>query len=196
MKKEQYKSRIFVVSGPSGCGKTTMIDKMLEDKVIDDLFVRVVTATTREPRDGEVDGRDYFFISKEEFKAKEAEGFFIETKEYNSNWYGTPRFYVERAKDEFKNVLFCIEVDGALKIKEYYPKDAVLVFIFPPSVEELTKRLSGRGTENEEIVKKRLKIAEKELEYCIHYDYGIVNDNLMKAVDDLRTVILAERLKL
>jgi guanylate kinase len=193
MKTPRYQSRIFVVSGPSGSGKTTMIDEMMKDSANASLFVRVVTATTRAPRPGEVDGVQYHFLSKDEFKKREAEGWFIETKEYSGNWYGTPKMYVERAKAEGKSVLFCIEVDGAMRIKEVYPRETVLVFVYPPSQEELRRRLGGRGTDSEEVIARRMAIAQEELRFADRYDHGIVNDELGIAVDELVAVITAGR---
>jgi len=193
MKDPRYTSKIFVVSGPSGSGKTTMIDAMMQDASVAQLFVRVVTATTRAPRPGESDGVQYHFLSRDEFKKREADGWFIETKEYSGNWYGTPKMYVEQAKTEGKNVLFCIEVDGAMRIKEAFPKETVLIFVYPPSREELRRRLGGRGTDSDEVIAKRLAIAERELVFAEKYDYGIVNEDLSVAVQDLVGIIRAER---
>lgn len=195
MKTPRYTSKIFVVSGPSGSGKTTMIDAMMQDACVSQLFVRVVTATTRAPRPGESDGVQYHFLSRDEFKKREAAGWFIETKEYSGNWYGTPKMYVEQAKAQGKNVLFCIEVDGAMRIKESFPKETVLIFVYPPSREELRRRLGGRGTDSEDVIAKRLAIAEEELKFAERYDYGIVNEELSVAVQDLVGVIRAERVR-
>ena len=193
MKTPRYRSRIFVISGPSGSGKTTMIDEMMKDASVALLFVRVVTATTRAPRVGEVDGVQYHFLAKDEFKKREADGWFIETKEYSGNWYGTPKMYVERAKAEGKNVLFCIEVDGAMRIKEVFPQETVLVFVYPPSRDELRRRLGGRGTDSDEVIARRLAIAEEELRFADRYDFAIVNDELETAVRELVAVITAGR---
>lgn len=196
MKRTNKKTRIFVISGPSGCGKTTLIDKLLKSDKIKDTFVKVVTATTRQPRKGEKDGKDYIFLSKSDFLKKKNRNWFIETKEFSGNLYGTPVKYISMARKEGKDVLFCIDVEGALKIKQLYPAQAVLIFIYPPSEEELTRRLKGRGSEPEDIVKKRLRIAKSEVKYSIHYTYGIINDAVFAAVQRLKTIILAERLKI
>lgn len=196
MKDPRYASKIFVVSGPSGSGKTTMIDAMMQDACVSSMFVRVVTATTRAPRPGECDGVQYHFLSKDEFKKREAAGWFIETKEYSGNWYGTPKMYVETAKKESKCVLFCIEVDGAMRIKEAFPAETVLVFVYPPSRQELLRRLGGRGTESAESLSQRMSIAEEELRLAARYDYGVVNDELTAAVDDLKTIVRAARMRI
>ena len=196
MKTPRYASKVFVISGPSGSGKTTMIDAIMQDASIKAMFVRVVTATTRAPRQGEQDGVQYHFLSRDEFARREADGWFIETKDYSGNRYGTPKMYAQQAESEGKNVLFCIEVDGAMRIKEAFPKETVLVFVFPPSQEELCRRLGGRGTDSAETIARRLAIAQEELTQAPRYDYGIVNDDLATAVLELRAVILAERTRM
>lgn len=174
------RGKLFVVSGPSGVGKGTLVGK-LKDR--DDVWVSV-SATTRAPREGEQEGREYFFMSREEFLSKADEGGFIEWAEYSGNCYGTPADKVEEQLEAGRNVILEIEVQGALQVKEKLP-EAKLVFIEPPSMEVLEKRLRGRGTESEDAIARRLDVARVEMGEKMKYDYTLVNDDLDRAFQEL-----------
>ena len=181
------KGIIIVVSGFSGAGKGTVM-KALTAKY--DQYALSVSATTRAPREGEVDGREYFFLSTEEFEKLIAEDGLIEHAKYVNNYYGTPRKYVEEKLSQGIDVILEIEIQGALQIKEQY-KDAVLLFITPPSAEVLEKRLRGRGTETDEVIKKRLSRAKEESVGIEKYDYIVVNDKLEECVENVHGIISA-----
>lgn len=180
---------LIVVSGFSGAGKGTLMKRLVEEY---DNFALSVSATTRAPRPGEEDGREYFFLSREQFEKKIAEHALIEYADYCGNYYGTPRDYVERKLAAGRDVILEIEIQGALKIKEQYP-DALLLFVTTPDAAELRRRLSGRGTETEEVIKKRLRRAAKEAEGIEKYDYIVINDDLETCVRQLHGIIAAAR---
>ncbi|MCS6777409.1 MAG: guanylate kinase [Chloroherpetonaceae bacterium] len=184
--------RLFVVSGPSGVGKDTLLDRLFPRLAG---VVRSVSATTRAPRQGEVDGVDYHFLTPEQFQQGIAHGAFLEYAQYGSNFYGTPRDWVEQRRAQGFDVILKIEVQGALEVRQRVP-GAVLVFIQPPSLEELERRLRARGTDSEERVRERLAIAQREMACIPHYHYLITNDEIEEAVDQLRAVILAERCRI
>lgn len=164
--------RLVVVSGPSGVGKGTVLNYVLENPN----FVYSVSATTREPRHGEQNGVNYFFTTREHFERMIDNGELIEYAQYNGNYYGTPKFFVDKMLSEGKNVVLEIEVKGAVQIKKKCP-DAIFVFIAPESRQVLEKRLRGRGTETEDVIQGRLSIAEKEIRSCLMYDYIAVNED-------------------
>ena len=179
---------LFVFSGPSGVGKGTLKAKLFEEFA--DRIAYSVSATTRGPREGEVDGKDYFFISRQEFERRVKNNEFLEHAEFAGNCYGTPRAYVEKLLDSGMNVVLEIDVQGALQVMKSMP-ECVSVFILPPSFEELEHRLRGRGTETEEKVRERLETAKRELPYAPQYDYQIVNGGDIKAAyQSLREVFL------
>lgn len=180
---------LIVLSGPSGVGKGTIVNEL--KKIYD--FATSVSCTTRAPREGEIDGKHYFFLSKENFNSMIERGELLEYDNHFGNLYGTPKAFVEE-KLKTQNVLLEIEVNGALNAKKVYPA-AVLIMIVPPSVEELKARLMGRGTEDEEKIAERLKRLDYELSKKDEYDYVVVNDNLQKAVTEIENIIKAERLK-
>ncbi len=182
--------RLIVFSAPSGCGKGTMLAEILKNE---DYCVSV-SATTRQPREGETDGVNYYFLSKGDFLQKVADSEFLEYAEYCDNYYGTLISEVDGKLSEGKNVILEIEVQGAMKIREKRP-DAVFVFIAPPSISELRRRLRKRGTETEEVIEKRVSQAAGELSYAEKYDYVIVNDDLDDAVSDFFAVMRAEKLR-
>lgn len=184
------KGRLIVFSAPSGCGKGTMLEEILKDKS----FHLSVSATTRAPRTGERDGVHYHFISREEFEQRIASNGMLEYAEYCGNFYGTPLREVNEELEKGKNVVLEIEVEGAMKVREICP-DALFVFVVPPSLAELERRLRKRGTESEEVIKARVARAAEEIPYASKYDYIIVNDVLEDAVNDFRTVINAEKFK-
>ena len=180
---------LFVVSAPSGTGKTTLCS-MLMKSVCGIQYS--ISYTTRKPRKGEINGKDYFFVSEEEFRKMIERGEFLEWAEVHGHLYGTSRSQIEKAIHEGKDVLLDIDTQGAINIKNQI-KDAVLIFILPPSWEELEKRLKLRGTENQEEIKKRLKTAREEVKKINFYDYVIVNDEIQKAFEQLKSIIIAER---
>ena len=182
------KGVLFVFSGPSGVGKGTLKAKLFEEFA--DRIAYSVSATTRGPREGEVDGKDYFFISRQEFERRVQNNEFLEHAEFAGNCYGTPRAYVEKLLDSGMNVVLEIDVQGALQVMKSMP-ECVSVFILPPSFEELEHRLRGRGTETEEKVRERLETAKRELPYAPQYDYQIVNGgDIEAAYQSLREVFL------
>lgn len=179
---------LFVFSGPSGVGKGTLKAKLFEE--FSGRIAYSVSATTRGPREGEVDGKDYFFISRQEFERRVKNNEFLEHAEFAGNCYGTPRAYVEKLLDSGMNVVLEIDVQGALQVMKSMP-ECVSVFILPPSFEELEHRLRGRGTETEEKVRERLETAKRELPYAPQYDYQIVNGgDIEAAYQSLRDVFL------
>lgn len=182
------KGKLIVISGPSGAGKSTVAFKMMEGRG-DVCFSTSVT--TRQPRPGEVDGREYFFIDRDRFEEMVREDQLLEHAEYVSNCYGTPRAYVEQKLAEGMNVLLDIEVQGARQVKTKMP-DAVMIFLMPPSLDELKRRLEGRGTESAETIEGRLQRARQEYREADFYDYIIVNDDVDKAAAELSAIILAE----
>ena len=184
------KGLLLVVSAPSGCGKGTILGEILKD----DSFYYSISATTRAPREGEQDGVYYHFITKEEFEQRIAQGGMLEYAQYCGNYYGTPKKEVEQMRDAGRDVILEIEVEGAMKVRALCP-DAVFLFIAPPSVEELRRRLNKRGTEAAEVIEERVSQAARELSYANRYDYIIVNGELEKAIQDFRTVVRAEKLR-
>ena len=185
----KQRGKLIVISGPSGAGKSTVVFKALEGR--DDVCFSV-SATTRKPRPGEVDGKEYFFVDLDKFRDMVANDEFLEHAVYVANSYGTPRAYVEKKLDEGMNVLLDIEVQGALQVHEKMP-DAVMIFIIPPSMEELRRRLVARGTDSERAIEARLIRARQEYAEADFYNYIIVNDDADKAAKELSAIITAER---
>ncbi len=183
----KHKGILIVVSGFSGAGKGTLMKKLVQEY---DNYALSISATTRAPRAGEEDGREYFFITKEAFEQKIAENGLIEYARYCENYYGTPRDYVEKQLEAGRDVILEIEIQGALKIRKQFPT-ALLLFVMPPNVEELKHRLTGRGTETPEVIDKRLARAAEEAEGIEEYDYIVVNDDLETCVEQLHEIILA-----
>ena len=183
------KGVLFVVSAPSGCGKGTIRERVLKDRP--EIFYSV-SATTRKPRTGEIDGVNYYFYSTEEFEKLVCENGVLEYAQFCGNYYGTPRKQVLQKLDEGCDVILEIETKGAMQIKKSYP-EAVLIFILPPSVGELRRRLEKRATEDAEVIEKRVSEASKEIEMSRNYDFVIVNDDLEKAINDFEAVMLASR---
>lgn len=184
----QEKGKLIVISGPSGAGKSTVVFKAIEGR--EDVCFST-SVTTRKPRPGEVDGREYFFVDPDRFKEMVENDELLEYAEYVANSYGTPRAYVEDKLEAGLNVLLDIEVQGARQIHEKMP-DAVKIFIIPPSLEELEKRLKGRGTDTERAIEARLIRARQEYQEADFYDYLIINDDADKAAKELSAIILAE----
>lgn len=186
------KGILFVVSAPAGCGKDTILEQALSRNI--NLHYSV-SATTRAMRPGEVDGVSYHFKTHEQFEEMIAKNELLEHTEYCGNYYGTPRQTVEEMLENGKNTVLKIEIEGAANVKKLFP-EAVLIFILPPSMQELERRLRNRGTEDEPTIQKRLEQAKTELSYAKNYDYAITNSDVEKAVDDLIAVVTAEGFKI
>lgn len=180
------------MSGPSGVGKGTIRKALFE--IPDNNFCYSVSMTTRKPREGEVDGQDYFFVSKEEFEKRIKKNGFLEYAEFVGEYYGTPLDYIEQQMDAGKEVIVEIEVQGALQIHEQIP-EAVFIFIVPPSKQALIDRLKNRGTDTPRIIKKRIEKAEREYSLAYKYDYIVVNDEVYNAADRIYAIIRAEHAK-
>ncbi|QTM99364.1 guanylate kinase [Sediminibacillus dalangtanensis] len=185
------KGILFILSGPSGVGKGT-VRKALFDR--DTELKYSISMTTRGKREGEVEGIDYFYKSRDEFEELINGNRLLEYAEYVGNYYGTPRDYVEETLESGKDVFLEIEVQGALQVKENFPQ-GVFIFLFPPSLEELANRIINRGTETEDIVKNRLTEAKKEIEMMDAYDYVVVNDQIENAVDKIQAIVKSEHCK-
>lgn len=183
--------KFFVISAPSGTGKTTVVKRILKE--VPDC-VRSVSMTTRKRRQDEQEGIDYRFVDPETFRKKIDEGDFFEWEEVHGHLYGTPRSLLEEARLQGKSVILDIDVRGALSVKRAYP-DSCLIFLKPPSKEVLERRLKGRKTEQEEALRARLKAAERELEEQKNFDYVIINDDLEKAIGEVRKLIEEKRTK-
>ena len=180
------KGKLIIVSGPSGVGKDTIVNKYLEKHPEDELSISM---TSRPIRDGEIDGVNYYFKTKEQFEDAIKNDDLLEFALYNGNYYGTPKSEVEKRIDNGINVILVIEVVGAMNIKKMMGDKCTLIFVLPPSMEELKNRLINRGTDSKESIDNRLNIAKREIEVSDKYDYKIINDNLDKAVNDLENII-------
>lgn len=186
------KGLLVVVSAPSGCGKDTIVNEIVKE-MGDDASISV-SMTTRDMRVGEAEGVNYYYVSKEQFEENIRNGEMLEYTTYGSNYYGTP---VGPVKDKLKNgkvVFLIIEVEGGENVKKIFP-DCVKIFVIPPSMEVLEKRLRGRGTDKDEVIRERLEIARTELQRATEYDYIVENDVLQEAVEDVKTIIRAEKLR-
>ncbi len=183
---------LLVVSAPSGAGKTTIVKEILKAYPN---FGFSVSATTRSKRPGEVDGKDYFFLPRSEFEKKIAAGELVEHEEIYSNYYGTLKSEVEKALSNGKDIVFDVDVNGGLSIKNKFP-EAVLIFIKPPSIETLRNRLKGRGSETDEQIDRRMERVEMELEKSAGFDYIVTNDELKRAVNEVFGIINKKRKEL
>lgn len=183
------KGQLYVLTGPSGAGKGTILSRTL---AADPNVFLSVSATTRAPREGEKDGVHYYFLSKADFEKKIAHNAFLEYAHYVDNYYGTLEAPVNDQLEQGRDVVLEIEVQGAMQIHEKRP-DAVMIFVLPPSIEELERRLYGRGTESEEKIRKRMETARRELACAEKFDYQIVNDSLDNAVRCLQSIFIAGR---
>ncbi|WP_314020577.1 guanylate kinase [Mogibacterium diversum] len=181
--------RLFVISGPSGAGKGTICKKLLES-----VDISISTSmTTRAPRPGEIDGKDYYFVTVDEFEEKIANGGMLEYARVFDNIYGTPKDMVIKQLERGRDVILEIDVQGGLQIKKKMPEQAVLVFVLPPDLTTLRQRIIDRDTETEEVIDKRFNEAINEIKLIGEYDYYVVNDELDDAVYDLKAIIMAER---
>ncbi len=183
------KGQLIVLSGPSGCGKNTICNALLKRN--QKLWLSI-SCTSREPRGVEKDGKDYFFLTAQEFEKKIEQHDFLEYAKYNGNYYGTPKSKIEEYLNQGIDVILEIEVQGALKVKEKI-KDALFIFIMPPSMQELKRRLENRGTENESKIMNRFRIAYQEINEVSKYNYVVVNDDVDLAVEKVNAIITAEK---
>jgi len=180
------KGKLIVISAPSGCGKTTIAKAILE-KHPEVLFS--VSATTRPIRSGETNGKDYFFLTKQEFESRIKAGDLVEWEKIYENYYGTLKSEIHKALDRGRSMIFDVDVKGALSIRRNFPKDSVIIFIKPPSMEILTKRLENRKTENSETLKRRLDRVPMELDQGFKFDFQVVNDDLEKAIAEVDGIV-------
>lgn len=183
---------LIVVSGPSGAGKSTIISKVMQK---DPSIVFSVSATTRTPRAGETNGVNYFFVTREKFQSMIENGELLEHAEYVGNCYGTPKAPVIESIESGKSVVFDIEVQGAAQIKAQCP-EAILIFVVPSDFSQIEKRLRSRGTDSEEKIQRRLQAARRECARAQNYDYVVLNDDLDKAAEEMRSIIIAEKCKM
>lgn len=188
------KGLLVILSGPSGVGKGTVRKALFESDQNRDQFFYSVSATTREPRQGEVNGSDYFFVSHSKFEQMIEDEELLEYAEYVGNYYGTPLAYINDMTEQGKDVFLEIEVQGALQVKRRVP-DGVFVFLAPPDLGELELRITNRGTDSPEKIKQRMEKARQELQLMTQYDYVVVNDDVEQAVARIQTIIEAEHLK-
>ena len=178
--------KLFVFSSPSGGGKSTIVRAVLDEYKC---FILSVSATTRKPRENEIDGLHYYFVSREKFEAMIKNDELIEYEEIFGNYYGTPKSEVEKVRNNNKCLIFDIDVKGALSIKKLYPGDSCLIFIAPPSIEELRKRLILRHSEEEKEIQKRLERANYELSFKDKFDYVVINDDLQKSIAQVKEIL-------
>jgi len=180
------KGKLIVISAPSGCGKTTMAKAILSKHPA---MLFSVSATTRPVRSGEINGKDYFFLSRREFEDRIKGGDLVEWEEIYGNYYGTLKSEILRALNNGYSMIFDVDVKGALSIRRNFPVDSVLIFIKPPSIEVLTNRLMDRKTENPETLKRRLDRVPMELEQGVHFDFQVINDDLDKAIIEVDEIV-------
>lgn len=190
MEEISSKGKLFVISGPSGAGKGTIIKELISQ-----IDVRLsISATTRKPRPGEIHGVSYYFVEKEEFMELLEKGEFLEHAQVYENFYGTPKTKVLEQLDQGHDVILEIDIQGAMKVKEVFPK-AVFIFILPPSMSELRRRITGRGSETEDVIDLRMSKTLSELSFIDQYDYCVVNGQVQEAVNRVKAIITAEHSK-
>ena len=189
MIRNKKQGQLIVVSAPSGAGKDTVVKKLVERNKND--YWISVSATSRKPRKGEKEGIDYYFLSQKDFKEKIKEGFFLEYTKYADNYYGTPKQYINDNLEKGKDVILIIEIEGAANIKEMLP-ESLLIFIMPPSIKELVRRLKKRGTEDNDKIIKRFHKTYRELNEVTKYNYVVVNDNLDTKEEEIHELLMNE----
>ena len=185
------KGSLVIISGFSGAGKGTVVKELMKNY---ECYALSISATTRNPRPGEENGREYFFKTKEQFEKMIADDELIEYAKYVDNYYGTPKAYVEEQLAAGKDVILEIEIQGALQVKKLYP-EALLLFVMPPSADALKERLVGRGTETPDVIAQRLAISSKESQYMNGYDYLVINDQIENSVEQVHAIISCEHFK-
>lgn len=190
MIRQKKTGQVIVISAPSGAGKDTVVKELMKNNS-NSRWISV-SATSRAPREGEQEGVDYYYISREEFEKKIEEGFFLEYTNYAGNYYGTPKKYIQEKVNQGIDVILIIEIEGASNIKKLIP-EAVFIFIMPPSLKELVRRLKKRGTETNEKILKRFHTAYKEINEVTKYNYVVVNDKLEDAVNKVESILNAEK---
>jgi len=194
VKNKRGKAKIIIISGPSGAGKTTLLKKIFLKRNIHRSFLRSVSYTTRQKRRGERDGKDYYFVDKETFHALIRKKFFLEYQKVLNDYYGTPKYFLEEAGSQGKDLILCIDVKGGMYLERNAKRDKIAtIFISAPTAVELSRRLRKRG--DSAIVGKRAALAKKELQFVKVYDYLIINQNLKEALRLLEAVLIAERLR-
>ena len=192
MLKRKDKGIVTVISGFSGAGKGTIVKHLLSE--YEDTYNLSISATSRTPRTGEEDGRDYFFKTREEFEQMIADGELLEYTQFNGNYYGTPKSYVQKLTEEGRDVILEIEINGALQVKKLFP-EALLLFVTPPNGTILKDRLVGRGTESPDVIEQRLALSYEQAFQMDRYDYLIINDDLDSCVGLVHSIIQAERFR-
>lgn len=189
MKETKSEGQLIVISGPSGCGKGTVVQEIL--KTNNKTWLSI-SCTSRDPRPGEVDGKDYYFLTTEKFEKRIKENKFLEYAKYSDNYYGTPRDIIQEKLDQGIDVILEIEIQGALKIKEML-EETIFIFILPPTIKELKRRLEGRNTETKDKITKRFLTAYKELNEVTKYNYVVVNDEVELAAKKVNSILLSEK---
>ena len=190
--KSKKRGILMVVSGPSGAGKDTVCQELIKRN--SNIWISI-SCTSRKPRKGEIDGESYFFLTEEEFEKKIDAGYLLEYAKYNGNYYGTPKDKINEYLDKGIDVILVIEVQGAKKIKELV-KDAIFVFILPPNMKELKRRLTNRGTEDKEVILNRFKTAYQEINELSKYNYVVINDQVDKAASKIESILISEKCRI
>ena len=187
--------QIFIFSGPGGAGKTTLVDKLLKKKEIKKSYIRSISCTTRSPRPGEKDGRDYFFIGKSQFLRLKKKGFFLESEKVLNDYYGTPKQFYSLAKKKRKDLILCIDVKGGMYLKKNFkPAKITAIFIGAPSAQDLQKRMKKR-VDKKGMIQKRIQLAKKEMQFQKRYDYLVINQNLKEAINSLECILRSEKMR-
>lgn len=180
---------IFILSGPGGSGKTTLLNTLFRKKDFAKHFMRTVSFTTRQKRPREKEGKDYFFVSKKEFLARKKKNFFLESQKVVDDYYGTPKYFYAKAKDEHRSLILCIDVKGGMYLKKHLKIGKIVtIFISAPTRSELYKRLMVRA-EKKDVIRKRLALAKQELQFSRYYDYVVINKDIKTAVHDLEKIL-------